>query len=220
MTDAASQPTAKTSRSRIERVERYLLQVIATGAVMFSVIGVWAAVTRAHHLLTFPSVRVDGMATAADRSDLVADFEAVTGASSTTADVTVSGLPSETRWWLVAADSLPTLAGVGIAAVIVIIVVAVLRGKPFGRMTLWGLVAYAALTLVGDWGHGVLTAIAHDEVATYLGGSAASGISADSVFNLSLEISLTPFVWAIALAVIAAAFELGRRMQRDTEGLV
>ncbi len=220
MTDAGTQPTATTQRSRTERLERYLLQVIATGAVMFSIIGAWAAITRAIYILTSPTVRVDGMTSAADRADLVAEFGSVSDAASVTANVTVSGLPTGARWWLVAADALPVLTGFGVAAVIIVFIVSVLKGRPFGTMTLWGLVAYAALALIGDWGHGVLTAIAHSEVASYLGGSAASGVSTDDVFFLSLDISMTPLVWAIALAVIAAAFEIGRRMQRDTEGLV
>ncbi|PFG30484.1 hypothetical protein [Paramicrobacterium agarici] len=220
MTDADTQRASRPTRSRTERIERYLLQVIATGAVMFSIINVWAAVSRAIYMLTSPAIQVDGMFAATDRPDLVADFAAVTGAASTTANVTVSGLPLAARWWLVAADALPVLTGLGVAAVIIVFVVGVLRGRPFGSMTLVGLVAFAALALVGDWGHGVLQAIAHGEVASYLDGSAASGISANDVFSLSLDISMSPLVWAIALAVIAAAFEIGRRMQRDTEGLV
>ncbi|WP_166980365.1 hypothetical protein [Paramicrobacterium fandaimingii] len=220
MTDAGTQPTATTQRSRTERIERYLLQVIATGAVMFSVIGAWAAIARAISLLTSPTVRVTDMMAATDRGDLVADFGAVSDAASVTADVTVVGLPSAARWWLLAADALPVITGIGVSVVIIVFIVGVLKGRPFGTMTLWGLVAYAALALIGDWGHGVLQAIAHGEVASFLGGSAASGVSADDVFSMSLDISMTPLVWAIALAVIAAAFEIGRRMQRDTEGLV
>jgi hypothetical protein len=38
--------------------------------------------------------------------------------------------------------------------------------------------------------------------------------------GFEMTVDLAPLGWGFALAVVAGAFEIGQRLQRDTEGLV
>ena len=46
------------------------------------------------------------------------------------------------------------------------------------------------------------------------------GLVSAGVPTFEMSIDLAPLGWGLALAVVAGAFEIGQRLQRDTEGLV
>lgn len=212
---------AATSRttSRTVAIERYLLQVIITGCVIFGVFGIWASIATAVSTLTSAEVQVREIYAPTERPDLVDASPAIASATSPEATMTVTGLPDGVRWLLVAAESLPAVAGIALAVVLAMTTIGILKRRPFQRSIALGLGLYAVLYLLGEWGHSLLIGIAHSEVADYL--ARTGGMSpGDPAIGYQFEFSMAPLAWAIALAVIVAAFELGQRMQRDTEGLV
>ena len=69
-------------------------------------------------------------------------------------------------------------------------------------------------------------AIARAEVVDFLGnrditaGGTPDNPSYEGFVGFGLNLDLAPLAWGMALIVVAGAFELGQRLQRDTEGLV
>jgi hypothetical protein len=57
-------------------------------------------------------------------------------------------------------------------------------------------------------------------VYSFARAEAVQYLDAPELMPWGLVIDLGPFGWGLALAVIVAAFQLGERLQRDTEGLV
>jgi hypothetical protein len=91
---------------------------------------------------------------------------------------------------------------------------ALLRGRPFARSAVWtiGVAACAlgGLGTVAQFASGLANMSAITEIAGY----DDAGLQFATVFDL------TPLFAGGALIVVAGAFELGRRLQRDTAGLV
>ena len=56
-------------------------------------------------------------------------------------------------------------------------------------------------------------------VLNHIGGESVPAASGETFETIS-PVDLAPLAWGFALAVVAAAFEIGQRLQRETEGLV
>lgn len=121
-------------------------------------------------------------------------------------------------WLLLFETALPALATIGVCAVAWWLGVSLIRARPFRRSMSWSLGAAAVLVILG----GVLgqacgafgRAIVVEELA------AAPAAAHEAFWPFLLELDLAPVGWGFALALIAGAFQIGQRMQRDTEGLV
>lgn len=137
---------------------------------------------------------------------------AVVSAAADTATLEVSGIPDSARAALIAATVAGSLLTVGICAVVAWLCLRVFIGRPFVRSATWGIGIVAILVLVAGVGGPVLTAIGHAETALALG--------LDEVAPFMVTVDLAPVGWCAALTVVAAAFEIGQRLQRDTEALV
>lgn len=134
------------------------------------------------------------------------------GATFDTVDVTVDDLSSGGRAAAVASTVLASLLTIGICLVLAWLCLRVFRGTPFVRSATWGIGAVAILVLLVALGRPVLDAVAAAEAA------AALGTAELPPFLVLFDPA--PIGWAFALTVVAAAFEIGQRMQRDTRGLV
>jgi hypothetical protein len=128
--------------------------------------------------------------------------------------LTAAGIPGSARALLITSAILGALVTVGICAVVAWLCLRVFIGRPFVRSATWGIGVVAILVVAGGLGGALFSGIAHAEVvdALDLGGAGLP------VFSVTVE--LAPLGWAMALAVVAGAFEIGQRMQRDTTGLV
>ncbi|WP_152188221.1 hypothetical protein [Georgenia satyanarayanai] len=142
------------------------------------------------------------------------------------AALTVTGLPAAARWPFAAQSAVTALAVVGVSLALVWLAVRVLRNRPFGHSMTAALVASAVLIIVGGTASQLLGALGNAAVVDHLGPDVTGGADLsrpegyEGLAMFSLELSLAPVGVGVALAVVALAFQIGARMQRDTEGLV
>jgi hypothetical protein len=196
-------------------VEKTILGFIAGAA---AAIGVTEAIILARRIvslandtvttvsgMTIDDIAADGVAAA---SDVVtsAQYEGLT--------ITVESLPVEARGYLMAAAAVSSLLAIGICVVVAWLCVRVFVGRPFVRSATWGIGAVSMLVILAGLGTPLFTGIAHAEIVEHL------GLEDAGLPPFMLNVDLAPLGWGLALAVVAGAFELGQRMQRDSEGLV
>jgi hypothetical protein len=124
----------------------------------------------------------------------------------------MADLPDAARAALLAEAVLGSLLTVGICAAVVWLCVRVFVGRPFVRSATTGICVVAILVLLVGLGGPLLHGIANTEALAFAG--------YDDLALLLWDVDLAPLGWAFALLVVAAAFEIGQRLQRDSEGLV
>ncbi len=191
--------------------EKTILGFIAGAAAAIAIIDLVLLVPRIVDLVTSGPTTLIG---ATLTRPLEPEFASpdVTGAVARTADVTVSTLPGGAVAALIAAAIVTSLLTIGICLVVAWLCLRVFLGKPFVRSATWGIGAAAILVLLGGLGGPLLTGIAYAETA--------SALDLPELEPFVVTIDLAPLGWTFALAVVAAAFEIGQRLQRDTEALV
>jgi len=207
--------TSPQRRSRLG--EGFVLGLIATGAVSIAIAAVVAIVLRAVDLFGLaPAISLpvhDG-----DPVKVLAQAPAVLQSNYASVHVTIEGLPFFARLLLVLEGALPALATVGVCAVAWWLGVSLIRSRPFRRSMSVATGIAACLVMAG----GVL-----GQLAGAVGRSLAVSHLAEGdphvhtvLWPFLLELDLAPFGWGFALALVATAFQLGTRLQKDTEGLV
>jgi hypothetical protein len=150
----------------------------------------------------------------------------VTEAWYESAALTVTDLPTSARWPFAAQSAVTALAVVGVSLALLWLTLRVLRGRPFGRSMTAALVASAVLIIVGGTASQLLGAVGNAAVVDHLGPAATGGADTarpegyEGLVAFALDLSLAPLGVGLALAVVALAFQIGARLQRDTEGLV
>lgn len=191
--------------------EKTILGLIAGGAAAVGVVELVLLMTRIVGLVGDERVTLIGVPLA---EPLTAAFAspAVVAATSGTVDLTVTGLPGAARAALVAAAVVGSLLSIGIATVLAWLCLRVFIGRPFIRSAAWGIAAVAILVMVVGVLVPLLTAVANAE--------AAAALDLGELPPLMVGVDLAPIAWGLALAVVAGAFELGQRLQRDSDGLV
>jgi len=184
--------------------EKTILGFIAGVASALGIVEIVFLIQRVVGLASGP-VTLTGVPTSEPRDAGFADatFDAVT----LTVDLSTGG-----RAALIAAAVLASLLTVGICAAVVWLCVRVFVGKPFVRSATWAIAAVSILVIIAALGGPALSGVAHAEAAHALG--------TDDLPMFLVTVDPAPIGWAFALAVVAAAFEIGQRMQRDTESLV
>jgi len=126
--------------------------------------------------------------------------------------VTVTDPAPATSFALVAH---PVVSGVAIIAGIALLLLFCLnvaRGRAFARSTV-RIVSAGAIVLLAGWGAGSL-------FRTMGVNGTLAAVSDRSYEGVLFEADFTVFFAALALGVVGAAFQIGHRLQRDTEGLV
>ncbi|WP_337001874.1 MULTISPECIES: hypothetical protein [unclassified Microbacterium] len=192
------------------------LGVIATGAVSVAIGTIVAVVTSAIGIFgAAPTVSMpvhDVELTALD------DVSGVSAATVESALVTVPAIPTGARWMLFLETALPALATVALCAGVWWLGVSFIRSRPF-RVSLGWMFGVAACLMIagslfGQLAGGVGRAMIVQDLATTDPGAE------DVLWTLLVQFDLAPVGWAFALALVAGLFEIGRRLQKDTEGLV
>lgn len=137
----------------------------------------------------------------------------VAAAEYTQVVVSLDSLGAGTRWLLLAEAALPALATITVCMTLWWLGLSLIRQRAFRRSMapVLGITAVALIVagLVGP----LLGAIARTRVAEQLG-------APDTFWSFLFEADLGPVGWGIALSLIASAFEVGQRLQKDWEGLV
>ncbi|MBD3941390.1 hypothetical protein IF188_06725 [Microbacterium sp. NEAU-LLC] len=205
-----------TPRTHVSRAEGFTLGLIATGAVSVAIAALVAIVQRAISVFgDDPTVPMPVTGGDVEALDGVAD---VTAAVYTSADVTFASLPTGVSWLLLLEGALPALATIGVCAIAWWLGVSLIRGRPFRASMPAAIGTVACLVIAGGlfgqfagaWGRAMLVEhlAATDDAVT------------DVFFLFMLPLDLAPIGWGFALALVATAFQLGTRLQRETEGLV
>lgn len=196
-------------------VEKTILGFIAGAAAAIAIVETVLLIQRVIGLASSSPTLVQGMrVTDVDAPGILAASPQLASAQVESVALTIDDLAATPRGYLIVAAILGSLLTIGVCAVVAWLCLRVFVGRPFVRSATWGIGAVAILVILGGIGSSFFGAIAHAEIARDLGLTGA-GLPA-----LELVIDLSPFGWGLALAVVAGAFELGQRMQRDTEGLV
>ena len=214
-----------TRRTWLTTANDRALRVITWGAIVFGSVGLVVLIGRTIYLLNDPTVEVFGFQLANGAAPAFAtDLPSVVGARYETAALIVENLPVGARWLLVGEAAFDSFLGIGMCVIVFLLGMRLLEERPFVRSVTWAIFAAAALVMVTGVFGPFLGALAHAEIASFLGDDAiARGVGAsgtEGLYPLVMNIDLSPFGWGLGLGLIAGAFEIGQRMQRDTEGLV
>ena len=195
----------------------FSLGLIATGAISVAVAALVAVVRGAYAIFgSAPTVRMP--VTGGDVPDL-ADVPEISAAAYASADVDVHrGFPVRVGWMLWLELALPALATIGVCIVAWWLGVSLMRVRPFRRAMSTAIGAVAILVIVGGVLGQVLGAFGRALLVDDL--AATSPQVVDVFGTFIMELDLAPVGWGFALALVAGAFAIGARLQRETEGLV
>lgn len=197
-------------------IEKTILGLIAGATAAIGVVDLVLLVGRVIHLAGDSTTVVDGISLTDATAPLVTGASPfVVAANYESLSMTIEGLPATSRGYLIAAMIAGTLVSIGIATMIAWLCLRVFVGRPFVRSTTLGIGIVAILVIAGGLGSSLFSSVAHAEIMKFLDLAGEQGLPV-ALFT----VDLAPLGWGLALAVVAAAFELGQRMQRETEGLV
>lgn len=204
-----------TATTQGRMLEKVLLGGITGGALAIAVVEIVLLARRVVELSTAETLELAGVPIeGASASEVAAASAQVTEARFESVAMTVEGAPGAARGYLIGGEVLASLLTVGICAVLVWLCLLVFVGRPFVRSATIGIGIAAVLVMLAGLGGPFLTGLAHAETVEHL------ALEATGLPFLAIELNLAPLGWGLALAVVAGAFELGQRMQRDTEGLI
>ena len=196
-------------------IEAVTLGLVATGAVSIGVAAIVGAVGRGIEIFGSPvavSLPVEG---ASMRS--LTDASGVAAAEYTQSLVSFETLEAGTRWLLLLEAALPALATVLVCMSLWWLGFSLIRQRAF-RRSMAPVLGTAAISLVVAGMIGPLFGgIGRAQIVEQL---TASGGDTSEFWAFVVEANLAPLGWGIALALVATAFEVGQRLQRETEGLV
>ena len=213
--------------SRVTRgVERAALHVVAVVTALVAVASIASIVAVTVSRLTEQYTAVREMLIGNSTTPAFTKAPAIREASYDSVTATIEDLPDPVRWLLVAEQVTPPLATLGVSLCLLWLCIRLLKGRPFGRSVSAAVGVSAVVILIGGTLSQVLAAIARAEVVAFLGvrDVTAGGTTGDPsyegfiAFGLSLDLGVIGV--GLALAVVAAAFEYGEKLQRDTDGLV
>jgi hypothetical protein len=202
------------SRSGLDRSDRFVLTLFAALAALVGIVSLVGAVPGIAGLFS-------DTVTVAVSSDMAVPTDAASGSASIVsgtfdrAVLVVSGIDLGARIALAGSAVATTLTTAAVAASVVALCVAILKGRPFVRSVTW-LLATASITLIA----GSIIGAGLDTIAMFFIAAALNPEPIDSVFPLASEYDFAPLLIGLVLGVVATAFQLGQKMQRDTDGLV
>ncbi|WP_261166964.1 hypothetical protein [Microbacterium sp. Marseille-Q6965] len=206
--------TTSTTTRPLSRGDRIALGIIATGAAAVAIIALAAIVIAAVDA-------VGRTVTVTNLSFVDAPLAPPTGAASAryeSAAVTLAAAPASIRSMLFLEGALPALATIGTCAIAVWLGLGLIRSRPFTRGADAALFAVASIVMAGGIGGQVAGAVGRAETTALLERTNPAMEGIFSTFLLNLD--LAPVGWGFTLALVGGVVGVGRRLQRDTEGLV
>ncbi|HWS50497.1 MAG TPA: hypothetical protein VN241_05765 [Microbacterium sp.] len=203
-------------RAYVSRADGFALGLIATGAVSVAAASVVSMIQSAFGAFG-EEVHVRMPVTGGE----VTALEGIAGVSSAqyaAADVVLTTVPAGARWLLFTEGALPALATIGVCIVAWWLGVSLMRSRPFRNSMSWAIGIAACLVVAGGVFGQLSGAVGRAVIVERL---AASHPAVTDVFwTFLIDLDLAPVGWGFALALIAGAFSIGSRLQRETEGLV
>ncbi|WP_221583608.1 hypothetical protein [Microbacterium sp. G2-8] len=128
------------------------------------------------------------------------------------ASVAAPGIPGISYAALIAEVVLMTLAILGVLACVSLLCVNISRGRVFTTRNTAMLTTASAIVGIG-WAASML-------LQTFAINGAFAAISDGDFDNVLAQVNFTPLLGVFVLGALAAAFRVGEKLQRDTEGLV
>ncbi len=208
----STRPTSRSALRRSERVSLLFFAVVAAAfgiAIAVSASGAIAGVVNGAetHLLLSTAQAVPLDAATGPASLISGTFES--------ANVVISGLNFGSRALIAGGILARTLTYLALALTIVVLCIGLFRGRPFTRSVTWMLTTASLVLMTGGLMGSALTVAGQFAIAAQLNSDPTQ-----SVFPFAGNADLVPVFIGLGLGAVAAAFEIGERLQRDTEGLV
>lgn len=209
-------------RRFLDASDRAGLWIVGVGAALVALTHTVSMVISAQRIFGHDPLAVEGIPFSDDSvPEFTEHLPAITEARYEAVTAVVEGVPSAARWLLWGAEATGSLAAIGVCLALIWLCVRVARQRPFGRSATVALLITAALVMVGGVLPQMLATMGRAEVVDHLGvAEMLAEQGRGMVMSFSLELSLAPIGIGLALGVVAAAFEIGERLQRDTQGLV
>lgn len=206
-------------------LESWIVSLVGAGGMLTAALGTLSLVTNAAVIFgSEPSV-VNDIGYYGSPIERLDGVEHLVNSGYQTAWVEVSGLPLGARWLLYIETALPALTSIAIGIAVAWLSIMLLRGRPFTRALPHVIGAAAVAVVIGGVGGQVAGAFGRTATVEYLGAREVTGgddgsgpYPGLSLFTMNLDFA--PIGWALGLALVAAAFQIGVRMQKDTEALV
>ena len=212
---------SRSARRALTAIDRAGVWIIGLGAALVATLHVVGLAASGREILGSGPLTVRNLALGnSGTPQFATSSPEITGASYETATVTVAQAPTSARWLLWGEVAATSLAAVGIALALAWLCVRVIRYRPFGRSVTLALFTTAVLVMVGGVLTDVLGAMGRAELVSALGTSVLSGDHGEGLLTMAMNVSLAPIGIGLAIGVLGAAFEVGARLQRDTEGLI
>ncbi|MFT2817591.1 hypothetical protein [Leifsonia sp. A12D58] len=208
----ATPPTPPTG---LRRSERIALSFLAAVTAVFGILVLVSAITQAISLAFDPHTQMSLSTNAQVPSGAATGTASLVQGTFSTATVTLAGISAAARAFLSGGTLVNGLMLATLAAAFTYLCVGLIRGRPFSRHATW-LLATASTTLVLG---GVIT-LGLSSIGQFMVAGELNADPSNTIFPMASTVSLMPIFAGIALGAIAAAFEFGQRLQRDTEGLV
>ena len=215
---------APASRS-LTRLESWIVSLVGASAMMAVVLASIRVVVAATRSFGDDPLWISDMPYTGSPIEALEGADEIVGSGYETAWIEVAGIPTDARWLFFAAEALPALATLAIAVAVTVLAFTLLRERPFVRALPHAIGVAAIAVMVGGIGEQVAGAFARGVVVDFLGspevtaGDEGAGPYPGFV-AFALNLNLSPVAWAFGLALVAAAFQIGTRMQKDTEALV
>lgn len=199
--------------------DRFGTATIAGGALLIGIMSIGGALASMIRILSPGPIVIRGMELAIPQDVAnVAALPNVESATSPTVDVTLTDAPPRVAAWLLTAELLPILLVLAICGCAIWLSIGLMHGRPFTRRFPIALVCVAGAVMICGIGSQLATEIARAEVALVLNTASPQTEPGFALFSIALD--LAPFGWGFLLGLLAGAFQVGTRLQRETELLV
>jgi len=213
------------TRRRIEALDRQGLRAITIGALLVGIVNLIVLTFQTTHVLTANVLGVTGLPISnAQSPEFVDGVAAVSDARYDSVTLTLEGLPIELRWLMVSDTAVSAMLGIGLSVIVFVLGTQLLKQRPFARAATRSTLAAAVLVMATGMFSPFLHAISNAEVVKFLGDGVVAnhdnGFNEEGLILFGILVDLSPLAWGLALAVVAAAFEFGERLQRDSDGLI
>ena len=193
----------------LARSDRFGTVFIAAGALFVGALAIGNAAAAVTQALTPGPTTVYAMELASPKPDAtVGAVPGVRSAVSPTLDVTMIDAPPSVTGWLLAGELLPIVLALTMCASAIWLATGLPNGRPF----------VAAAVMVCGIGSQFAGAVARAEAAIVLREATPQIDPLFVAFSIALD--LAPFGWGLLLGLLAGAFQIGTRLQRETELLV